>query len=831
MAADESRLAHFNGRPQMNNIRHNRLLLAVTSPLSWTFYRGLISHLRDAGFEPVLLSSPGPALQAAAEQEGVASVAIAMEREIAPLKDLVSLWKLYRAIRSIRPGIVDASTPKAGLLVPVAAWLARVPCRVYSLHGLRIETATGLKRAVLRWTERIAAACSHQVFCLSPSLRDRAIAFDLVSPEKTVLLKNGGFGVNLEQFAPCAAETEVEDLRHRLGIPADTPVVGFVGRFVKDKGVKQLLDAFDQLRRTYPDVRLLMVGDFEDGDPVEPQLRRYIENTAAIIRPGFMSDTAPYFKLMNVCVLPTYREGFGQVSAEAQASGIPVVTTNATGAVDSVIDGVTGIIVPVGDSDALSRAIGKLLRDPDLRSAMGRAGREWTEREFHPQAIWNHRAQLYRELISHASAKPVIKRNPARLSIQTGGGTSRIRVLHISKTSDASFWAVRQVAELVRNGVDVHVALPFPSGDALAQWRQTGASLHFVDCRLPVRNPLHSASAISRVKRLVDAVRPNIIHSHSVTTTMMLRLALGSRHPVPRIFQVPGPLHLEQWHTRRSELALAGDNDFWIASSRFTKQLYEDAGVPQERLFLSYYSADTNAFSTKRTGYLRNKLNIPENAVVVGNINLIYPPKQYLGHRVGLKCHEDVIEAISLVQRIRKDVWGVLVGGTFGAAKAYEKKLRRLAGEKGAGQILMPGKIDTDEVALCWPDFDCAVHVPLSENCGGVVEPLLAGVPTIAGEVGGLPEVVQEAITGRLVPTRDPQLLAQAVLDVMDRVDEYRRMAEHGRQLVSVMFDAARCSGEVLSIYRHILLGEKRPDNFDHEQFLYSDQQVLAASM
>jgi glycosyltransferase involved in cell wall biosynthesis len=819
------------GSSQMNSARRNTLLLAVTSPLSWTFYRGLISHLREAGFDPVLLSSPGHGLQSTSEQEGVTSVAIPMEREIAPLRDCISLWKLYRAIRRIRPDIVDASTPKAGLLVTVAAWLARVPCRVYSLHGLRIETATGLKRSVLRWTERIATACSHQVFCLSPSLRDRAIGLNLVSSDKTALLKNGGFGVNLEQFAPCSTGAfETQDLRHRLGIPAGVPVMGFVGRFVKDKGLRQLLEAFDQLRQTYPELRLLMVGDFEDGDPVRPSVRHYIENTAAIIRPGFMSDTAPYFKLMDVCVLPTYREGFGQVSAEAQASGIPVVTTSATGAVDSVIDGITGIIVPAGDSDALAGAIGKLLEDPSLRTAMGRAGREWMERDFQPQGIWDHRVELYRELMSPTSVTSGIKSNQT-LSIRSRATAARLRVLHITKTSDASFWAIRQVAELVRNGVDVHVALPSPSGEALAAWGHTGASLHFVDCSMPVRNPLKIARSTQHVRRLVNAVHPDIIHSHSVTTTMMLRLALGRRHPVPRIFQVPGPLHLEHWYTRDSELALAGENDFWIASSQFTKRLYEAAGVPAGNLFLSYYSADTNAFSTKRTGYLRKKLNIPPNALVVGNINLIYPPKQYLGHRVGLKCHEDVIEAISRVQRVREDVWGVLLGGRFGAGGGYEQKLQRLAKEKGKGQILMPGRVNMDEVALCWPDFDCAIHAPLSENCGGVVEPLLAGIPTIAGEVGGLPEVVQESVTGRLVPTRNPQLLAQAVLDVLDSLDEYKRMALCGRHLVSVMFDPERCSNEVLSIYRHILLNEPRPDSFNSKQFLHSDERAFAASM
>jgi sugar O-acyltransferase (sialic acid O-acetyltransferase NeuD family) len=385
----------------MNDSRRNTLLLAVTSPLSWTFYRGLIRHLHQAGFEPVLISSPGPGLQSASEQEGVASIAIPMEREIAPLKDLASLWKLYRAIRRVRPDIVDAGTPKAGLLVGIAAWIARVPCRVYSLHGLRMETAVGLKRKLLCWTERIAAACSHRVFCLSPSLRKRAIDLNLSSSENTVLLKSGGFGVNLQQFVPSSAGShEREDLRRQLGIPAGAPVIGFVGRFVKDKGIQQLLEAFDQLRHTYPELRLLMVGNFEDGNRVNPELRHYIENTPTIVRPGFISDPAPYFRLMDVLVIPTHREGFGQVSTEAQASGIPVVTTTATGAVDSVIDGVTGIVVPVGDSNALSAAVGKLLEDPDLRSEMGRAGREWMERDFRPQVIWDQRVQLYRELIS-----------------------------------------------------------------------------------------------------------------------------------------------------------------------------------------------------------------------------------------------------------------------------------------------------------------------------------------------------------------------------------------------------------------------------------------------
>jgi glycosyltransferase involved in cell wall biosynthesis len=395
-----------------------------------------------------------------------------------------------------------------------------------------------------------------------------------------------------------------------------------------------------------------------------------------------------------------------------------------------------------------------------------------------------------------------------------------VRALHISKSSEGAYWAVRQVAELVRNGVEVHVALPSASGSAITAWEATGAILYFVDCSLPVRTPVKTGQTISAVRQLVRQVNPDIIHSHHVTTTLMLRLALGRKHSVPRIFQVPGPLHLEHWHTRIVETVLAGESDFWVAGSQLIKHLYERTDVPAANVFMSYHSVDTSLFSIRRSGYLRTKLGIPQGALVVGNINLIYPPKQYLGQTIGLKCHEDVIEAISLVQRVRGDVWGVLVGGTFGADKKYEAKLRRMAQQKGAGKICMPGKFASEEVGLSWPDFDCALHVPMSENCGGVVEPLLSGVPTIAGDIGGLPEVVRPGLTGTLVPIRRPDLLAKAVLDVLSDYEEYQRMALRGRELISVAFDPKRCADEVLQIYRHILGNEPRPNEFSTERFL-----------
>jgi glycosyltransferase involved in cell wall biosynthesis len=132
----------------------------------------------------------------------------------------------------------------------------------------------------------------------------------------------------------------------------------------------------------------------------------------------------------------------------------------------------------------------------------------------------------------------------------------------------------------------------------------------------------------------------------------------------------------------------------------------------------------------------------------------------------------------------------------------------------------MPGYFSGDEVRQSWPDFDCAVHIPHSENCGGVVEPFSAGVPVIAAAVGGLPEVVINNVTGRIVHDRSPEVLAQNVSEVLSDISRWRELAAKGRRLVERMFDIERTAAEVFSIYQHILAGAPRPEVFDSERFV-----------
>jgi len=367
-----------------------RLVQVGTSHLSVGLMRGQQKYFREAGFEVWVVSSPGVRLNAAVADEGVQSCAVPIAREISGVSDLVSLWKLTRLMRRLRPTITNVSTPKAGLLAGIAAVLNRVPCRVYTLRGLRCETVRGWKRVCLLVAERLACRCAHRVICVSRSLREKGIALRIADPQKLVVLASGSSnGVDAERFAPTASRVrEAAALRNTLGIPAGAPVVGFVGRFTRDKGLLELIDAYFKLRKRHPDLRLLLIGDFEDGDPISGDIRKRMQSDSQIVCTGAVGDPAPYYHVMDILALPTYREGFPNTVLEAQAAAKPVVTTRATGARDSIQDGITGILVPVTDVDSLVAAVSQLIQDPALARRLGNAGRERVRQDYRQDVIW-----------------------------------------------------------------------------------------------------------------------------------------------------------------------------------------------------------------------------------------------------------------------------------------------------------------------------------------------------------------------------------------------------------------------------------------------------------
>jgi len=376
--------------------RRPRLLYITTLPVTpFLLLRGQLAHMQELGFDVHVISSPGPELDAVAEREGVTVHPVPIPRDPAPRADLRSLARLVRTIRRIAPDIVNASTPKAGLLGMVAARIARVPVRIYLLRGLRLETATGKLRTALELSERAASACSHQVVSVSDSLREVYLDGGFTRPDKCRVLGSGSSnGVSPARFTVTdAVRVQSAALREQLEIPPEASVIGFAGRMVEDKGILYLLDAFDRVCEVR-EAHLVLVGDSLAGDSVRPDIRERVQRTPRAHVLPRMAELAPFYNMLDVLAFPSLREGFPNVPAECALSSTPVVGFRSTGVVDAIADGLTGKIVP-HDAAALATALLDYLEDPELARAHGEAGRQRILREFSPQTVWSQWANEY----------------------------------------------------------------------------------------------------------------------------------------------------------------------------------------------------------------------------------------------------------------------------------------------------------------------------------------------------------------------------------------------------------------------------------------------------
>lgn len=375
-----------------SNEHPKSVVLAVTHEVSAvTFYRGYLAHLRNKGWEvTVVASSESGDLLEFARSEGVKSISLPMRREPSPLKDLCSLVRWLTVLNDVSPTVVVAATPKASLLALTAAFLNRVPVRVYQLWGLRLETETGVRRLILKALEKVTIMSATKVVANSLSLVSAAGREGILRRRGAEVVGAGSsHGVDLERFS---RDADIPDLpgptQAFLREHGGSTVVGFIGRLHNDKGLDTLLEALESLsEHSSAKIACIVVGGTENPD----LQRRIAEKSAAldIHMAGQAKDPRPFIMTFDMICLPSRREGFPNVILEAAAMGVPAVVSDATGVVDSVVSDVTGLVFRTGQAEELAEAIESLAVDPARLANLGRAARDRAVKEFDNVLIWD----------------------------------------------------------------------------------------------------------------------------------------------------------------------------------------------------------------------------------------------------------------------------------------------------------------------------------------------------------------------------------------------------------------------------------------------------------
>jgi glycosyltransferase involved in cell wall biosynthesis len=358
--------------------------------------------MKGKGFSVSAICSPGNTLEEFRDREGVVVHTVEMARRITPMRDLVSVLAIFRRLRQLQPAIVHAHTPKGGLLGMLASFGARSAVRIYHIHGLPYMTATGARRFLLQSTERIACGLADRVYCVSPSIQETAVRDKLVSAKKARTLRNGSInGIDAEnKFNPAKVpDCEQAEIRQRYGLEEGRQVIGYLGRIVRDKGITELAEAWFGLRDKYPAADLLMVGPVEQENPVPLEIMDLLRADSRVYFTGPVLNPVPLYALMDLLVLPSYREGFGLAAIEAAAMEKPVVASRIPGCIDAVENGKTGLLVPARDASALRLAIATYLDDGNLREAHGKAGRQRVKKLFGQKEMWEALHAEYLQLL------------------------------------------------------------------------------------------------------------------------------------------------------------------------------------------------------------------------------------------------------------------------------------------------------------------------------------------------------------------------------------------------------------------------------------------------
>ncbi|KAB2814347.1 glycosyltransferase family 4 protein [Phaeocystidibacter luteus] len=375
-----------------------KLMLVINNEFSAFHLRGAVRHFSEKGWDVLILSTPGPLVDKLAEEEGGRVVPIQLAREINPFADLQSLFQLLRILKREKPDVINVGSPKTGFLFALAKILRPKLPVIFTLRGIRSDTLTGLKKRVVKFTERLSCTMADEVIVISPSLREHAVSVGILKQSKAHVLGSGSSnGVDTHSFKLDEHnQKQGDELRAKFGIHQNDFVLSTVGRVTKDKGIEEVYRAVT----TIDDPRLhwLVAGPAEESDPIDADILSAMKINPRIHFLGQMDPIQPVFAASDLHVLYSYREGFGNVVLQASAMGKPVVVADIPGLRDTTADNLSGRVIEGRNPQALSAAIRSYMESPELCERHGTSGLKRVKEQFAQEVIWKGQEELYHKV-------------------------------------------------------------------------------------------------------------------------------------------------------------------------------------------------------------------------------------------------------------------------------------------------------------------------------------------------------------------------------------------------------------------------------------------------
>ena len=364
--------------------------------------RGQMKHASAKGFDTSMASADGPERDEVVAVEGCPHHIVHMERDIAPVSDLVSLFRMIGLLNRVKPHIIHTHTPKAGLLGMMAGFVCRTPIRIHTLAGWRLQNESGFKRQLLWFAEKMTYWCSHEVWPNSNSLRQQLLDIKFGKPEKLKLIGLGSSnGIDCTEFSPESIDpAKVAAIKTQLEYDPDNIYLISIGRVVAQKGINELVNVFERLQQSHNNLKLIIVGPREEqSDPISSDTSRSIDENPDIIDVGFSNEVKHFLTIANVLVHPSHREGFPNVVLQAGAMNCPIVCSDIGGNIDIVTDEETGLIFKVKNEEDLHQRLEFAIRNPDKIKSMADRLQETIKTNFAREIVQNQIHQEYQRLL------------------------------------------------------------------------------------------------------------------------------------------------------------------------------------------------------------------------------------------------------------------------------------------------------------------------------------------------------------------------------------------------------------------------------------------------